>query len=369
MNILFLHLCDAHIKETTKADDINVNALVRSLTQMGHFDEVFLFFSGDITQSGELNEYKAAKAILGNIIKQIKDKYCFQKRVHTFIIPGNHDLKHGTNILKREAIVESYKVETHEDLFSNELLKLNNFFEFARYNKCFQNSDVIDIFQFDAGDGFNIRINLINTAPFSLKGGTNADKGLHYLPTSALDRLNNVSNEKYTISILHHSPEWFKDSIKNTLYESLHKHSDLVFIGHDHMSKMEKKIVDSQYAVDYLAGIPLHGVSEEKGYTAFILDTKNSTIEGKLFSKNGSIYKPTTVLDKHVIKFREKKAFAFNDEFKNYLIKDEGERVGQNFYDYFVFPELEETKFDEELKKKELFDESDFLRFCDGKNV
>lgn len=53
MKILFLHLSDAHLKQDTNLYEINTNALVNSLSQMGDFDECIMVFSGDIANSGD----------------------------------------------------------------------------------------------------------------------------------------------------------------------------------------------------------------------------------------------------------------------------------------------------------------------------
>ena len=73
MKILFLHLSDSHLCGDTMLPQININAIVRSLAQMGEFDECILIFSGDIVQSGEENEYKVAAQMLATLIKRIKD--------------------------------------------------------------------------------------------------------------------------------------------------------------------------------------------------------------------------------------------------------------------------------------------------------
>ena len=70
MKILFLHLSDAHLCGDTMLSQININAIVRSLAQMGEFDECILIFSGDIVQSGEENEYKSGCADVGNLNKK-----------------------------------------------------------------------------------------------------------------------------------------------------------------------------------------------------------------------------------------------------------------------------------------------------------
>lgn len=69
MKILFLHLSDAHFKENTNFNEINIKAMVDSLTQVGDFDECVLVFSGDIVHSGNENQYKRAGAFLGRLLK------------------------------------------------------------------------------------------------------------------------------------------------------------------------------------------------------------------------------------------------------------------------------------------------------------
>ena len=92
MKILFLHLSDAHLKQDTNLNEINTNALVNSLSQMGEFDECVLVFSGDIVNSGNENEYKVAGGMFGKILKGINDKYFDgKKHIQTLIVPGNHD--------------------------------------------------------------------------------------------------------------------------------------------------------------------------------------------------------------------------------------------------------------------------------------
>ena len=53
MKILFLHLSDAHFREDTNLNDLNINAMINALSQLEKFDECVLVFSGDIVQSGE----------------------------------------------------------------------------------------------------------------------------------------------------------------------------------------------------------------------------------------------------------------------------------------------------------------------------
>ena len=85
---------------------------------------------------------------------------------------------------------------------------------------CFQKGKIVEVRKLTFGK-FVIKVNLINTAPFSLLCDGNEDKGLHYLPQREIDKLDFEMQENYTLSIIHHSPEWFSDGSKQKLYNKL----------------------------------------------------------------------------------------------------------------------------------------------------
>ena len=175
MKILFLHLSDAHLRANIDLRLININAIVNSLAQIGKFDECALVFSGDIANSGDKNAYANAGKLVGYIAKNISQKYIDGKIVQTFIVPGNHD-----NLVKNKdrdnLELESYYEKKEVDLkFNDDLEELSNFYEFAKRNRCFSKNKVIDVRKLKF-DNFVIKVNLINSAPFSLLGSGNRDK-------------------------------------------------------------------------------------------------------------------------------------------------------------------------------------------------
>ena len=124
MKILFLHLSDAHLKQDTNLYEINTNALVNSLSQMGDFDECVMVFSGDIANSGSINEYKVAGKMLGRILKGINEKYFDgQKHIQTLIVPGNHDNMSKNKGRTREEITSFYTDKNTESHFYNVSVK------------------------------------------------------------------------------------------------------------------------------------------------------------------------------------------------------------------------------------------------------
>lgn len=352
MKILFLHLSDAHLRQNTILSQINTNAIVRSLSQMGAFDECVLIFSGDITQSGGENEYKVAGGLFSKILKGISDRYFGGKHyIPVMVVPGNHDNLAFNPDREMEELKGYYTDRKLDDHFYNELKQLSSFYTFADRNRCYQRSKIIDVRTISIGR-LNIKFNLINSAPFSLLGSDNGDKGLHYLPEREINKLDWIGKEDYTISILHHGPEWFSDKTKEALYEKLYTNSDLIFVGHEHYSKNEDKVVNGKHKIDISTGLALYGTETEHGFNAIILDTGNNKLIGYKYTYNGSIYKPSKlpILQNDKVIFKGKNKFTHTDKYVDYLLTDVDQREGEKYFDYFVFPLLEAKDINDDLK-------------------
>lgn len=366
MKILFLHLSDAHFRDNTRHSDININAMVNSLSQMESFDECVMVFSGDVVHSGEVNQYKNAGAFIGRLIKGIKEKYLPDKIIYTLITPGNHDNLAANPDRKLEEIEGYYKEHKENEKFYEDLSQLSNFYTFANRNFCYNKGKVVDVKTLTFGK-FVIKVNLINSAPFSLLCKNCEDKGNHYMPQREIDKLDFDRQENYTISVIHHSPEWFEEECKKALYHKLYEKSDLVFVGHEHFSLSEQKVVNGQYKVDVSSGVALYGTDEEQGFNALILDTEEQSIYGQKYIYNGKIYKPTPNLEKHNVVFRGKYNFTCTPSFKEFLENDVDERAGEKYLDYFVFPSLEAKNINDELKNLSVTSEEKFLEFLNLK--
>ena len=358
MKILFLHLSDAHLRDNTELRVININAIVNSLVQIGEFDECALVFSGDIVNAGDKNSYANAGKLVGYIAKNISQKYIDGKYVQTLIVPGNHD-----NLVKNKNRdnfeLESYYERNEVDSrFNDDLDELSNFYEFAKRNRCFLKSKVIDVRKVKY-DNFIIKVNLINSAPFSLLGSGNRDKGMHYIPLTEFEKLNIDLHQKYTISIIHHGPEWFSDTSKHKLYDTLNQSTDLLFVGHEHFALNEDKDVNGKH-IDISSGIALYGTKTEHGFNALILDTEAHTLVGYKYIYNGKIYKPTKVIDNKNVIFNTNSNFRFTPEFQKELLTDANERDGENYSKYFVFPALESKDTNSDLKNFTVTSDSKF---------
>lgn len=358
MKILFLHLSDAHLEDNTNLNLININGIVNSLSQLGTFDECALVFSGDIVNSGEKNGYLNAGRLVGYLAKNISQKYINGKIIQTLIVPGNHD-----NLVKNKDRtnfdLESYYQNKEQNAkLVEDLDELSNFYEFANRNRCFSKHKIIDV-KLLKFENFIIKVNLINSAPFSLLGSGNRDKGMHYLPMEEFEKFNIDLHQKYTISVIHHSPEWFCDESKHKLYNAINASTDLLFVGHEHFSLNEHKSVNGKY-IDISSGVALYGTKTEHGYNALILDTEMHTLVGFKYIYNGKIYKPTKVIDNRNVIFNTNSSFKFTAEFQKEILTDSNEREGNSYSKYFVFPSLESKNTNSDLKNYTVTTENKF---------
>jgi len=366
MKILFLQLSDAHLREDTDLCEINTAALVKSLSQLGKFDECTLIFSGDVVNSGEKNAYATAGRLVGRIAKKISSMYIDNKIVQTVIVPGNHD-----NLVKKKERdnleIETYYTSHQEDAkFKEDMEELSNFYEFAKRNRCFGREKVFDVKKIKYGN-FVIKVNMINSAPFSLLSSGNRDKGLHYLPQSEFAKFSEDIQQKYTISVIHHSPEWFRDASKQKLYEELHNTTDLLFVGHEHFSQNEDKTVNGKH-IDISSGVALFGTNTEQGFNALILDTEAHTLVGYKYIYNGQIYKPTKTLYNDDVVFHSNSNFSWTEEFRDYLLTDANQHDGERYADYFVFPSLEAKDTNSDLKNYTVTTEEKFIELFNMKS-
>ncbi len=359
MKILFLHLSDAHLKDSTDLREINTYAMVNGLKQMGDFDECILIFSGDITLAGDKNSYMNAGRLIGQLAKNISSRFIGGKIVQTVIVPGNHD-----NLVKNKDRnnfdIENYYKNKEIDLkFKEDLGELSNFYDFANRNRCFRRDKIIEVRKIKFGD-FTIKVNLINSAPFSLLGSGNRDKGMHYIPEAEFDKFNVDVHQKYTISVIHHGPEWFSDASRQKLYDAFNESTDLLFVGHEHFSLNEHKTVNGKH-IDISSGVALYGTKTEHGFNALLLDTALHTLTGCKYVYNRKIYKPNIILKNDNVVFSNNFNFRFTSSFQQELLADSNERKDKKYMKYFVFPSLEAKELISDLKNYTVTSEEKFM--------
>lgn len=164
MKIAIVHLSDFHIHAGDKFLSQKTEGILSALNVLGKVDDYIVVFSGDLSHSGQVNEFKQSRYLLGKIISGIKQKND-NKFVNLFMVPGNHDLCLPENARVRKDIQEHYDSETIEELIPNEISYLENYYSYSNANGRIP----YDIFlskKYCTFDGYKMQFNLINTAPF-----------------------------------------------------------------------------------------------------------------------------------------------------------------------------------------------------------
>lgn len=91
MKVAIIHLSDFHIKDREHFERAKYNGIISSLNALGELDDYLVVFSGDLANSGDINEYKKSRFLFGQLINGIKQKNN-DKFVNLLMVPGNHDL-------------------------------------------------------------------------------------------------------------------------------------------------------------------------------------------------------------------------------------------------------------------------------------
>lgn len=249
MRIGIIHLSDLHISSNAAIHQEKISALINSLHLLQPFEGVIIAFSGDIAGKGKSNEYLLASRLIGSLASELQSKY-YVSPINTKIIlaPGNHDMNREISPqVKREKVEEWYKNKEIVDHISDELNRMKDFYDFADQQKCFFSRDIFPFtrkvlpFINSEGEKFFVEANIFNSALFS----SSEDNGIHFMPPSVFSYYDMWSPAQLSLSIMHHSPDWFWPEQKVKLQERLYNRSNLVFYGHEHYESAQRIIYNN----------------------------------------------------------------------------------------------------------------------------
>ena len=350
MKILFLHFSDLHYENVHTFSSTKIESMkkaIKCLFKKETPSEAFIIFSGDLTMSGQKKQFDGVKKIIGSVIGLFKEIFAREYKVRVLSVPGNHDIDFGGVNYGRSDIKQQMNC-CYENVYSDYIRKLSNYFEFANYNNNFithkiVHSEVINI------QGFRIKINLINSALFSVYSNyeeADYDDGLHHISKTELDILKTDKQSNLNITVMHHSPYLFDDDSKKLLNEFLKENNQILFYGHEHINSNELSILNGR-TTQWILGGPL----SKKGESIFncvIYDTDTTKIRNYRYEWNES----QTIYEEKLFETQEKISVYptyFNNEFIKSIRKDNLFDI-DDFNDIFVFPNLIYTNLDSKDK-------------------
>lgn len=329
MKILFVQLSDMHIKANNYQFKTKIDKAVAAIKTLEKANHVVLIFSGDLVDTADINEFKAAKHIMGSFITKLSTEInC--GFINTLIVPGNHDM-----VLPKESRVASDIIHWNKDEHLNdELEKLASFFEYSRSKNCF-NLDKICCVKNLKFDNTIIQCCLLNSAPFSTREPD--DKLLHYLPSYVSEMLSRNEYADLKITIMHHHYEWCDWETKELIKKSISQ-DDIVFFGHDHQAEsitMENGngsifniIMGGQFNVD---------TSKESSFNVVVFDSEISMLNRFEFEWKDDLF---LFMPEYRGQIRKKNVgLTPTQTYLNSLLTDK-QNIGTLFIDYYVFPKL-----------------------------
>ena len=338
MKIAILHIGDLHVIDRKSISQVHIHKIVDTLNSVPKFDELLIIIAGDIAYSGRKEEYQFAYYLIGQLISKIRKFQDFHLSIQVMCVPGNHDLDHKGKPRTSLELQEIRKNNQYESFLQGELKKQECFFNFAKSNKCFADKTVFEKKRLSF-EGCIIEVNLINSGVFSI---LEEDKGLHYIPSSVIKSLSSDSTADFTFTIMHHSPEWYTDEIKNELEDAIYKNSSVVFFGHEHYIRGKNVGFEKEPATIVQAGGCLCK-NDDWSMSAFhlaILDTAAREYlhtEYKWNCRNKQ-YEPITTPCSDIIK--QKNNFDFDAAFLKDILTDAKHEITADFREYYVFPRI-----------------------------
>ena len=368
MKIGVIHLSDLHISNHTVIHMEKVNAVLKSLQVLQPFDGIILAFSGDIAGHGQENEYKFASQFIGALYDGIVQKYGIkQDNVKVLVAPGNHDMNRAISPqVERDKVEKWYYSGNIGSHVADEIARMQDFYVFADYEKCFFVNEPqpftrkVLTFINNVGEKYYVEANIFNSALFSSED----DTGIHHMPERIYGFMNMWSPAQFSISIMHHSPEWFWPDEKVRLQEEIYKRSNLVFYGHEHYESVKRTILNNGKLTFVQAGGAWwepENEFENSAYYIGLFDTETRKYQQYCFEWNSSrkFYEHKDLVEEILPnKYVSSAELTPVADYIKSLLAEVKLNVCSDFTNYFVFPSLQpiesgEYDIDGELESEE----------------
>jgi len=361
MKIIFLQLSDLHIQDKSATHPLKIQPLVNSLHKFSPFDAVVVVISGDIAATGQKGEYQLAAHFVGQLKTQLTSKYAINdKDFKILMVPGNHDICYPSGRRPSTDFVRSAVEHNPDEYLLAELNNLQNFLDFADSNKCFFSKANFagmpycqlytrKILHFS--NGYMIEANLFNTAPFSCSN----DDGLHFIPYDSLSLFNRPSNANISITVMHHSPDWFVFNQRKDLNRIMEQRSSIAFFGHEHMVDTQQILTNGhQRIVCQSGGAWQHsGMPNVCEFFTSVFDTKTNEYSVYNCSWNGSNFE-TNCSGKYRLSPKPLNGMSLlcSEEYLSTIRSDGKHPISENFLDYYTFLKLKVSKPEKTFNEK-----------------
>lgn len=361
MKLAIIHLGDLHIKESDVFSNKKIEAFCNTLNTLTNVDLYLFAVTGDIANSGKEKEYLKAKQLFKTINGILSKKELKFQYLH---VPGNHDLDFDKKARNIKTIEKCFKNSSQDKEINNELKLLEKYFNIFLSNRNVITRPFLIKNKVITQENTKIQINFINTAPFSVLDPE--DKEFHYFPVNEISNIKRREEIDLCISIMHHSSEWFHPLCKNSIEAELAKSSEFICYGHDHIhSTKSVEIRDGDTSYYSSCGEMKFGsLPFSDSFNIIEIDLSTCIFSEFCFTWDKDVYfKNVKYTNKHYCK---KTSTIHPDSKFITSMKSDSYRKGEQYNNYFVFPDIREDN-NEYGNEKKINDIDEFIESMSNK--
>lgn len=357
-----IHLSDIHFKSekdiVLKRTDQIVSSLRPHLT---HTSTIIVAITGDIAQSGDLGEYSVATKFLTDLKKKIQKET--EAPLHFAISPGNHDCDfrgdQATRLLVVDAVLKN-SGPIAESYYKTLTKVQSNFFVFRdklENKKSITYSDNLwTTYRLDV-DGFSIALDALNASWMSTR---HEQQGGLLFP---FENYTAKQQEQFDIRIclMHHPLNWYSQSNYRAFRSFLHRQSDLILTGHEHIGAAREIADANDGHCIYIEGEALQTAhAGESGFSVIQIDSSERKFKYETLRLSGGRYEPQKTAEWESYRPLGPKRVAklqFSQKFFETL-RDPGATLkhfsGRELLldDIFVYPDVDDRSDDRDSAKK-----------------
>ena len=257
-------------------------------TQISHYNDPYLVFSGDLVFAGGIESQYSAFAT--NIVTELHRHF---SRDRIICVPGNHDI--SQEALKPLATLQlgSLNELTSERIFNDNVPQLSNMFfgpKFRNYIAAEANFATYGCCQTDlGGSGWDLNnkigVYCLNTALCSYthlpdsRGAEISDKRKLMIDTRVMQQWLQETASTTRILVMHHPTEWLASWANSELDIIIATDFHLVFSGHIHKGTATSSSRGDDGVVAVSAPPLFTSKSDLLGYSYVTLDTETRGVE------------------------------------------------------------------------------------------
>ena len=364
MRLTILHITDLHVKSRITYEESKIDSMAEIINNDSNSEYVLLLLSGDISFSGEKEQFAIAKRFIDSLFKRIN------KNIKIAICPGNHDRTFGKNGKMLNGEIKCINSDNFYEAFDKYKFLNNNYAEFVNtYSServLTKQNPILEKYKFDF-DASKVVVYSLNNALFSSfdPEGKEGKRCVSLLPRDmiSIDR----GNEVFSI-LLMHMP--FREMEPNTcrfLKEKCKKFIDIIIDGHTHeesFSIEENELIEltsTAMHANELSGFSLIHINESVLETSlYYFDEDANKYVNRGFPIKEALTKKVATEDHLIIE--EDVLARFNETMTlcGYDIR---------CMELFVFPRLTEHKYLGLKEKKKIDSFEDFLTSVNNKSI